>query len=198
MRKFNIRKVLDGLTAVSSAASASSAAQQQQAGNRESEIQETLQSEHFQLCKVNAPGGQGEKQAGGLRGVRQQLGRRGAGRDAHGLGGESGVEEGGLGEGGMPGGIAACQRELAGPEERGLGRCVPGNAAPRCPCAWRGPETFVVLWLRCVAKSPGLLLQRFSRDGGKVPFFFFFFHLFARDTITAVSARTLLENDAAN
>uniref|UniRef100_A0A8B9TAB3 Syntaxin-binding protein 5 n=1 Tax=Anas platyrhynchos TaxID=8839 RepID=A0A8B9TAB3_ANAPL len=52
MRKFNIRKVLDGLTAVSSAASASSAAQQQQAGNRESEIQETLQSEHFQLCKT--------------------------------------------------------------------------------------------------------------------------------------------------
>ncbi|XP_062428342.1 syntaxin-binding protein 5 isoform X4 [Rhea pennata] len=52
MRKFNIRKVLDGLTAVSSAASASSAAQQQQAGARESEIQETLQSEHFQLCKT--------------------------------------------------------------------------------------------------------------------------------------------------
>ncbi|XP_068794903.1 syntaxin-binding protein 5 isoform X7 [Struthio camelus] len=52
MRKFNIRKVLDGLTAVSSSASASSAAQQQQAGNRESEIQETLQSEHFQLCKT--------------------------------------------------------------------------------------------------------------------------------------------------
>lgn len=53
MRKFNIRKVLDGLTAVSSAASASSSSQQQQAGNRESDIQETLQSEHFQLCKVN-------------------------------------------------------------------------------------------------------------------------------------------------
>ncbi|KAK2531413.1 Stxbp5 [Columba guinea] len=52
MRKFNIRKVLDGLTAVSSVASASSAAQQQQAGNRETEIQETLQSEHFQLCKT--------------------------------------------------------------------------------------------------------------------------------------------------
>ncbi|XP_053917983.1 syntaxin-binding protein 5 isoform X7 [Cuculus canorus] len=53
MRKFNIRKVLDGLTAVSAVASAaSSAAQQQQAGNRESEIQETLQSEHFQLCKT--------------------------------------------------------------------------------------------------------------------------------------------------
>ncbi|XP_072187425.1 syntaxin-binding protein 5 isoform X4 [Excalfactoria chinensis] len=52
MRKFNIRKVLDGLTAVSSAASASSASQQQQAGNRESDIQETLQSEHFQLCKT--------------------------------------------------------------------------------------------------------------------------------------------------
>ncbi|PKU34259.1 syntaxin-binding protein 5 isoform x2 [Limosa lapponica baueri] len=51
MRKFNIRKVLDGLTAVSAVASASSAAQQQQAGNRETEIQETLQSEHFQLCK---------------------------------------------------------------------------------------------------------------------------------------------------
>ncbi|XP_014119026.1 PREDICTED: syntaxin-binding protein 5 isoform X7 [Pseudopodoces humilis] len=52
MRKFNIRKVLDGLTAVSAVASASSAAQQQQAGNRETEIQETLQSEHFQLCKT--------------------------------------------------------------------------------------------------------------------------------------------------
>uniref|UniRef100_A0A803V208 Syntaxin-binding protein 5 n=1 Tax=Ficedula albicollis TaxID=59894 RepID=A0A803V208_FICAL len=52
MRKFNIRKVLDGLSAVSAVASASSAAQQQQAGNRETEIQETLQSEHFQLCKT--------------------------------------------------------------------------------------------------------------------------------------------------
>uniref|UniRef100_A0A2K6NLE8 Syntaxin-binding protein 5 n=1 Tax=Rhinopithecus roxellana TaxID=61622 RepID=A0A2K6NLE8_RHIRO len=51
MRKFNIRKVLDGLTA-----SSSSASQQQQQqhppGNREPEIQETLQSEHFQLCKT--------------------------------------------------------------------------------------------------------------------------------------------------
>ncbi|KAM8810351.1 syntaxin-binding protein 5 isoform 2-T2 [Eudromia elegans] len=51
MRKFNIRKVLDGLTAVSSSASAA-AAQQQQAGARESDIPETLQSEHFQLCKT--------------------------------------------------------------------------------------------------------------------------------------------------
>ncbi|XP_004441006.1 PREDICTED: syntaxin-binding protein 5 isoform X2 [Ceratotherium simum simum] len=50
MRKFNIRKVLDGLTAGSS-----SAAQQQQQhppGTREPEVQETLQSEHFQLCKT--------------------------------------------------------------------------------------------------------------------------------------------------
>ncbi|XP_006872118.1 PREDICTED: syntaxin-binding protein 5 isoform X2 [Chrysochloris asiatica] len=53
MRKFNIRKVLDGLTAGSS--SASQQQQQQQphpAGSREPEIQETLQSEHFQLCKT--------------------------------------------------------------------------------------------------------------------------------------------------
>uniref|UniRef100_A0A8D0GLL5 Syntaxin-binding protein 5 n=1 Tax=Sphenodon punctatus TaxID=8508 RepID=A0A8D0GLL5_SPHPU len=52
MRKFNIRKVLDGLTAVSSSSSVSSSTQQQQSGNRESDIQETLQSEHFQLCKT--------------------------------------------------------------------------------------------------------------------------------------------------
>ncbi|XP_024075627.1 syntaxin-binding protein 5 isoform X1 [Terrapene carolina triunguis] len=52
MRKFNIRKVLDGLTAVSSSSSASSSSQQQQSGNRESDIPETLQSEHFQLCKT--------------------------------------------------------------------------------------------------------------------------------------------------
>uniref|UniRef100_A0A8C9ACS2 Syntaxin-binding protein 5 n=1 Tax=Prolemur simus TaxID=1328070 RepID=A0A8C9ACS2_PROSS len=51
MRKFNIRKVLDGLTAGSSSTSQQ---QQQQppTGNREPEIQETLQSEHFQLCKT--------------------------------------------------------------------------------------------------------------------------------------------------
>ncbi|XP_055982366.1 syntaxin-binding protein 5 isoform X3 [Sorex fumeus] len=53
MRKFNIRKVLDGLTAGSSSASQQ---QQQQhhhpPGTREPEIQETLQSEHFQLCKT--------------------------------------------------------------------------------------------------------------------------------------------------
>ncbi|XP_004673979.1 PREDICTED: syntaxin-binding protein 5 isoform X1 [Condylura cristata] len=48
MRKFNIRKVLDGLTAGSSSASQ----QQQPPGTREPEIQETLQSEHFQLCKT--------------------------------------------------------------------------------------------------------------------------------------------------
>ncbi|XP_030627928.1 syntaxin-binding protein 5 [Chanos chanos] len=48
MKKFNIRKVLDGLTAVSSSSSASP-----QPGNRENDIiQESLQSEHFQLCKT--------------------------------------------------------------------------------------------------------------------------------------------------
>ncbi|XP_062980638.1 syntaxin-binding protein 5 isoform X7 [Elgaria multicarinata webbii] len=51
MKKF--RKVLDGLTAgTSSSSSASSATQQQQAATRENDIQETLQSEHFQLCKT--------------------------------------------------------------------------------------------------------------------------------------------------
>ncbi|RXM34831.1 Syntaxin-binding protein 5 [Acipenser ruthenus] len=43
MKKFNIRKVLDGLSAASSSSS--------QPGNRENDIHETLQSEHFQLCK---------------------------------------------------------------------------------------------------------------------------------------------------
>lgn len=58
MKKFNIRKVLDGLTAVSSSSSASP-----QPGNRENDtIQENLQSEHFQLCKV------GSYHAGGRRG----------------------------------------------------------------------------------------------------------------------------------
>ncbi|XP_003498999.1 syntaxin-binding protein 5 isoform X4 [Cricetulus griseus] len=52
MRKFNIRKVLDGLTAGSSSASQQQQQQQHQPGNREPEIQETLQSEHFQLCKT--------------------------------------------------------------------------------------------------------------------------------------------------
>uniref|UniRef100_A0A8C3VMF6 Syntaxin-binding protein 5 n=1 Tax=Catagonus wagneri TaxID=51154 RepID=A0A8C3VMF6_9CETA len=51
MRKFNIRKVLDGLTAGSSSASQQQQ-QQHPPGNREPEIQETLQSEHFQLCKT--------------------------------------------------------------------------------------------------------------------------------------------------
>jgi len=50
MKKFNIRKVLDGLTASSSS---SSAAASPPSGSRENDmIQETLQSEHFQLCKV--------------------------------------------------------------------------------------------------------------------------------------------------
>lgn len=59
MRKFNIRKVLDGLTAGSSSSSSASSSQQQQqqAAARENDIQETLQSEHFQLCKVS--GGRG-------------------------------------------------------------------------------------------------------------------------------------------
>ncbi|XP_019953700.2 syntaxin-binding protein 5 isoform X1 [Paralichthys olivaceus] len=47
MKKFNIRKVLDGLTASSSSASA------QPGALRENDaVQETLQSEHFQLCKT--------------------------------------------------------------------------------------------------------------------------------------------------
>ncbi|XP_075452646.1 syntaxin-binding protein 5 isoform X5 [Ascaphus truei] len=49
MKKFNIRKVLDGLTAASSSSSSSSSSQP---GNREVDIPETLQSEHFQLCKT--------------------------------------------------------------------------------------------------------------------------------------------------
>ncbi|XP_054990159.1 syntaxin-binding protein 5 isoform X4 [Sorex araneus] len=52
MRKFNIRKVLDGLTAGSSSASQQQQQQQHPPGTREPEIQETLQSEHFQLCKT--------------------------------------------------------------------------------------------------------------------------------------------------
>ncbi|XP_056151191.1 syntaxin-binding protein 5 isoform X2 [Lampris incognitus] len=48
MKKFNIRKVLDGLTASSSSSSAAP-----QPGGRENDvIHETLQSEHFQLCKT--------------------------------------------------------------------------------------------------------------------------------------------------
>lgn len=57
MKKFNIRKVLDGLTAASSSSSSS------HPGNRENDsIQENLQSEHFQLCKV------GSYHTGGRRG----------------------------------------------------------------------------------------------------------------------------------
>ncbi|KAI5193755.1 syntaxin-binding protein 5 isoform X1 [Manis pentadactyla] len=52
MRKFNIRKVLDGLTAGSSSASQQPPPPQHASGTREPEIQETLQSEHFQLCKT--------------------------------------------------------------------------------------------------------------------------------------------------
>ncbi|XP_056623215.1 syntaxin-binding protein 5 isoform X2 [Triplophysa dalaica] len=51
MKKFNIRKVLDGLTAASSSSSAAAASSQ--TGNRENDmVQETMQSEHFQLCKT--------------------------------------------------------------------------------------------------------------------------------------------------
>ncbi|XP_066524911.1 syntaxin-binding protein 5 isoform X3 [Hoplias malabaricus] len=50
MKKFNIRKVLDGFTAASSSSSSSASLQP---GNRDNDvIQETLQSEHFQLCKT--------------------------------------------------------------------------------------------------------------------------------------------------
>uniref|UniRef100_A0A8C6WNG9 Syntaxin-binding protein 5-like n=1 Tax=Neogobius melanostomus TaxID=47308 RepID=A0A8C6WNG9_9GOBI len=54
MNKFNIRKLLDGLTAASSSSSGSSAANAAQPGTpRENElVPETLQSEHFQLCKT--------------------------------------------------------------------------------------------------------------------------------------------------
>lgn len=48
MKKFNIRKVLDGLTASSSSSSAAAA----QPGSKEADIPESLHSEHFQLCKT--------------------------------------------------------------------------------------------------------------------------------------------------
>lgn len=52
MKKFNIRKVLDGLTAASSSSSATA----QPGTPKENDVvQETLQSEHFQLCKVGLP-----------------------------------------------------------------------------------------------------------------------------------------------
>ncbi|XP_057714895.1 syntaxin-binding protein 5 isoform X3 [Corythoichthys intestinalis] len=50
MKKFNIRKVLDGLTAASS--SSSSPAAQVGAAKENDAVPETLQSEHFQLCKT--------------------------------------------------------------------------------------------------------------------------------------------------
>uniref|UniRef100_A0A8C9VJ78 Syntaxin-binding protein 5-like n=1 Tax=Scleropages formosus TaxID=113540 RepID=A0A8C9VJ78_SCLFO len=50
MKKFNIRKVLDGLTAASSSSSSSAPPPP---GTRENDaIPESLQSEHFQLCKT--------------------------------------------------------------------------------------------------------------------------------------------------
>ncbi|XP_037342147.2 syntaxin-binding protein 5 isoform X5 [Pungitius pungitius] len=53
MKKFNIRKVLDGLTAASSSSSTSSSATAQPGTARENDaVHETLQSEHFQLCKT--------------------------------------------------------------------------------------------------------------------------------------------------
>lgn len=73
MRKFNIRKVLDGLTAGSSSASQQPQPQQHTPGNREPEIQETLQSEHFQLCKVNgASARSGVPDFGGPLGLRRE------------------------------------------------------------------------------------------------------------------------------
>ena len=57
MKKFNIRKVLDGLTAASSS---SSSAAQPGTPRENDAVQETLQSEHFQLCKV---GGRWEQPA---------------------------------------------------------------------------------------------------------------------------------------
>ncbi|XP_016531784.1 syntaxin-binding protein 5 isoform X2 [Poecilia formosa] len=52
MKKFNIRKVLDGLTAASSSSSSSSATAQPGTPRENDVVQETLQSEHFQLCKT--------------------------------------------------------------------------------------------------------------------------------------------------
>ncbi|XP_036007016.1 syntaxin-binding protein 5 isoform X9 [Fundulus heteroclitus] len=52
MKKFNIRKVLDGLTAASSSSSSSSNTAQPGTPRENEVVQETLQSEHFQLCKT--------------------------------------------------------------------------------------------------------------------------------------------------
>lgn len=50
MKKFNIRKVLDGFSAASSASS--SAAAPSGTPRENDAVQETLHTEHFQLCKV--------------------------------------------------------------------------------------------------------------------------------------------------
>ncbi|XP_063765022.1 syntaxin-binding protein 5 isoform X9 [Eleginops maclovinus] len=50
MKKFNIRKVLDGLTAASSSSSSSPSATQ--TGAQNDPVPEVLQSDHFQLCKT--------------------------------------------------------------------------------------------------------------------------------------------------
>uniref|UniRef100_A0A8C5EEP7 Syntaxin-binding protein 5-like n=1 Tax=Gouania willdenowi TaxID=441366 RepID=A0A8C5EEP7_GOUWI len=52
MKKFNIRKVLDGLTAASSSSSPFSASAQPGTPRENDVVQETLQTEHFLLCKT--------------------------------------------------------------------------------------------------------------------------------------------------
>uniref|UniRef100_UPI00398F8CCD syntaxin-binding protein 5 isoform X2 n=1 Tax=Pristiophorus japonicus TaxID=55135 RepID=UPI00398F8CCD len=52
MKKFNIRKVLDGLTAAAAASSSSSSSAQPGQRPPDNDIVETLCSEHFQLCKT--------------------------------------------------------------------------------------------------------------------------------------------------
>ncbi|XP_062912393.1 syntaxin-binding protein 5 isoform X3 [Mobula hypostoma] len=52
MKKFNIRKVLDGLTAAAVASSSSSSSSQPGQRAPDSDIVESLCSEHFQLCKT--------------------------------------------------------------------------------------------------------------------------------------------------
>ncbi|KAK0137156.1 Syntaxin-binding protein 5 [Merluccius polli] len=52
MKKFNIRKVLDGLTAASSSSSASCSSAAAPAGRDHDAVPESLQSDHFQLCKT--------------------------------------------------------------------------------------------------------------------------------------------------
>lgn len=117
-----------------------------------------------------------------------------------------GERDGGGREVGMEGGGRDARRcrglsaagSAGGPRGRGSGALRAGERGSPLPLRLEGAVDVCGASAAVCCQVAGAAVAKVLQRRRKSSPFFFFCHLLACDTITAVSARTLLENDAAN